>query len=950
MSLRARVNHRHMALFAAGAVAALGAAFWGLAAQLGVGSGGLTIFENGSAEATVPQISVAFPEASGSYGIDSYNAGCGGPSNAGACGTASGSGVTTVSVSIRESGGNYWNGTAFSSPGEIQLQATGLESWSFPFPVANFPSDGTYVVRAEVTGSLGTASASRSFYLDKTPPPAPTITEAPPAISTSGSASFSFTGSEPGVTFECALDSTLLYSPCSSPAEYASLADGSHTFRVRNVDAAGNQSTLATHSWVIDRQAPVVAVTFPVDGGFYNVSGLMNGCGAVSSIDVCGTSSDAASGVADVKVSLRRDTSPVRYWDGSGFNSNSEVFFVADGTTAWRWTFGGSVTDGPYTASAVATDGAGWTASASSTFTVDTTAPPAPSIDSGPAAGSTTTSTSATFSFSSTETGVTFECSVDSSADASFTTCTSPHTYTSLSEGAHTFYVRAVDAAGNRSTNTTRSWTVDSIAPLTTIQFPVAGNLYGIDTFNAGCSTVGGDVCGSASDAGTISSVQVSIRRDSSGSYWNGTGFSASTETFLSATGTTSWSYGFASSNFPADGSYTLNARATDSAGNVSALATSTLQIDVTAPAAPSITSAPSSPTNNENASFSFTSSESGVAFECSLDSTSNYSSCSSPTTYSNLTEGSHTFRVRTFDSAGNRSTVASHTWTVDTTGPVSTITFAENGKRYNNTRFNNGCGTSGGDFCGTATDSSSITQVRVSIQRVSDGTYWNGSSFSGTSETLLTPSGTTSWSYAFAASNFPAEGSYTFRARATDAAGNTGAVASSTFVIDRTSPTGVDIQTANGGGTAGRADQGDTVTFTYSEAMDPNSILAGWTGSATNVTVRMANGTGQGNDSLTVWNEANKSQLALGSVNLGRNDYVSGAITIGTTSAPSVMTMNGSTVTITFGTASDASKTTAGTGTGAMAWTPSASALDLAGNACSTTTVNESGTADREF
>jgi hypothetical protein len=32
------------------------------------------------------------------------------------------------------------------------------------------------------------------------------------------------------------------------------------------------------------------------------------------------------------------------------------------------------------------------------------------------------------------------------------------------------------------------------------------------------------------------------------------------------------------------------------------------------------------------------------------------------------------------------------------------------------------------------------------------------------------------------------------------------------------------------------------------------------------------------------------------------------------------------------------------------MTWTPSATASDLAGNAASTTSVNESGAADREF
>ncbi|MFN8442089.1 MAG: immunoglobulin domain-containing protein [Caldilineaceae bacterium] len=55
-------------------------------------------------------------------------------------------------------------------------------------------------------------------------------------------------------------------------------------------------------------------------------------------------------------------------------------------------------------------------------------------------------SSSATFRFSSNEINSIFACSLDSSP---FTGCTSPQNYTGLSNGNHTFQVRAVDAAGN---------------------------------------------------------------------------------------------------------------------------------------------------------------------------------------------------------------------------------------------------------------------------------------------------------------------------------------------------------------------------------------------------------------------------------------------------------------------------------------------------------------------
>jgi hypothetical protein len=70
--------------------------------------------------------------------------------------------------------------------------------------------------------------------------------------------------------------------------------------------------------------------------------------------------------------------------------------------------------------------------------------PPDTLIDSGPAG--VTGESSPTFTFSSTEPGSSFACSVDSGA---YAPCTSPFTTSFLSDGPHTFQVRATDAAGN---------------------------------------------------------------------------------------------------------------------------------------------------------------------------------------------------------------------------------------------------------------------------------------------------------------------------------------------------------------------------------------------------------------------------------------------------------------------------------------------------------------------
>jgi hypothetical protein len=117
----------------------------------------------------------------------------------------------------------------------------------------------------------------------------------------------------------------------------------------------------------------------------------------------------------------------------------------------------GPLSDSNYTFKVKATDAAGTTSDpASYTFTLDTTAPTA-TIDSGPSG--TLSSNSATFAFSSNEVGSTFECSLDGAA---FTGCTSPKDYTNLSDGSHTFEVKATDTAGNVSQTVNRTWTVDA--------------------------------------------------------------------------------------------------------------------------------------------------------------------------------------------------------------------------------------------------------------------------------------------------------------------------------------------------------------------------------------------------------------------------------------------------------------------------------------------------------
>ena len=128
-----------------------------------------------------------------------------------------------------------------------------------------------------------------------------------------------------------------------------------------------------------------------------------------------------------------------------------------------------------------------------------------------------------------------------------------------------------------------------------------------------------------------------------------------------------------------------------------------------------------------------------------------------------------------------------------------------------------------------TATDGVGVTSV--TIQRAPAGTStW----------TTICTDNTSAYSCAWATTGVT-DGLYDLRATAVDTLGHT---STSTVVasrrVDNTVPTATDVQAVNGTGTQYRIDAGDTLTFTYSEAIAPASISAGWNGTSMPVTVRL--------------------------------------------------------------------------------------------------------------
>ncbi|MFN8474974.1 MAG: Ig-like domain-containing protein [Anaerolineae bacterium] len=398
----------------------------------------------------------------------------------------------------------------------------------------------------------------------------------------------------------------------------------------------------------------------------------------------------------------------------------------------------------------------------------DNTAPSV-SIDS-PKPANPTNSTSATLYFSGSDNmtpsnQLTYQCKLD---NGGWESCTSPKSYSNLSDGSHTFSVTATDNAGNTSQPATYTWTVDTTAPpAPVVTSPANGSLT-----NKSKPPVGGTAEGN-------STVTVYIDGSSRGT--------------TPVDGSGNWS--FTPTSALADGLHTVKARATDAAGNTSVDSnTNTFTVDTVAPSVSIDSPTPANPTNSTSATFNFSASDgngTGVAsYQCQLDSLSS-ANCTSPQSYSNLSDGSHTFYVTATDNAGNTSDPAQYRWTVDTTPPTANPVVT--------------AGTLGSN--GWYTSDVTVT--------------WNWSdSGSGLNTATCPISSTTSGQ----------GGSVSVSATCSDLAGNTGS-SSMTFKIDKTAPTITITSPADGA----VYPQGAPLTASYTCSDPGGSGLASCVGTAAN-------------------------------------------------------------------------------------------------------------------
>jgi Tol biopolymer transport system component len=147
-----------------------------------------------------------------------------------------------------------------SEPGstfECQLDGGPFTACSSSRSYSGLPNGAhLFRVRArDAAGNVDTSPASRSFTVDTTAPDT-AINSGPVGTITDTTATFTFSSTASGATFQCQLDG-LGFVACSSPRSYSNLLEGSHTFQVRSIDAAGNvDPTPATWSFMVARGQP----------------------------------------------------------------------------------------------------------------------------------------------------------------------------------------------------------------------------------------------------------------------------------------------------------------------------------------------------------------------------------------------------------------------------------------------------------------------------------------------------------------------------------------------------------------------------------------------------------------------------------------------------------------------------------------------------------------------
>ncbi|WP_232456403.1 Ig-like domain-containing protein, partial [Burkholderia ubonensis] len=489
------------------------------------------------------------------------------------------------------------------------------------------------------------------------------------------------TGIETGATVQYSIDNGAHWNTSFSAVE------GVNNVQVRQIDVAGNTSSATSFSFTLDTSAAAPGVALTTDSG--------------------SSASDHITNVGTMNV--------------TGVESGATVQYSVDNGAHWNTSF--SAVEGVNNVQVRQTDIAGNTSSATSfSFTLDTSAA-APGValttDSGSSAVDHITNVG-TLNLSGVETGATVEYSIDGG-----------HTWStsfSATEGLNDIQVRQTDIAGNTSSATSFSFTLDTSAAAPGVALTTDSGSSAVDHItNVGTLNLTGVENGAT--------VQYSV---DNGAHWN-TSFSA------------------------VEGLNNVQVRQTDIAGNTSSTTSFSFTLDTSA-AAPGVALTTDSGSNASDhitnvGTLNLTGVEAGATVEYSTDGGHTWS-----TSFS-ATEGLNDIQVRQTDIAGNTSSATSFSFTLDTSAAAPGVALTTDSGSSASDHITNV-----GTLNVTGVESGATVQYSVD-----NGAHWN-TSFSAV------------------------EGVNNVQVRQTDIAGNTSAATSFSFTLDTSAAApGVALTTDSG-------------------------------------------------------------------------------------------------------------------------------------------------------
>jgi hypothetical protein len=405
---------------------------------------------------------------------------------------------------------------------------------------------------------------------------------------------------------------------------FTGLADGTHTITVRSRDAAGNTSEAVVFTWTVDTDNPETTITKDPGAGTTANFALFEFASSKESFKFF--------------CQLQKDGSDFMPVDGTWEECNlgkRDYYGLSEGTYLFR---------------VYAQDSLGNNdpSPAEHTWVVGSVAPVTTITDVTPE-GSPVNSDSVEFQYEATVES-TYECRLEKGGIIieNWTDCDSKtKIYSGLEDGVYVFKVKATAVYGTpENTPASYTWTIDTTPPK--VRFtakPAVESPYDSGTFSFECVD--------ESTPCTFECELDTLTVDCSAMEYSYSGLSG--------------------------GDHRFTVEATDAAGNKSVAVTDiedeflndyTWKIDDTVLGV-QIDTKPDLHVSVNNATFEFSSNK-AATFECKLDS-GDFADCSGgDISYSDLSEGAHTFTVKA--SFGGDEAEETYTWNVNTTPPVVTI------------------------------------------------------------------------------------------------------------------------------------------------------------------------------------------------------------------------------------------------------------------------------------